>query len=76
MQTLSCRNASLILTTVTNEDLETELRRYDHYIYIRGNATTHEWNHIVWVKVKLPATRHQGAWGRGGIAPTHSQPRH
>jgi hypothetical protein len=22
-----------------------------------------------------PATRHGGAWGRGGIAPTHSWPR-
>jgi hypothetical protein len=23
-----------------------------------------------------PATRHVGAWGRGGIAPTHSRPWH
>jgi hypothetical protein len=23
-----------------------------------------------------PTTRHGGTWGRGGIAPTHSRPRH
>jgi hypothetical protein len=23
-----------------------------------------------------PSTRHGGAWGREGIAPTHSRPRH
>jgi hypothetical protein len=28
------------------------------------------------VKYSSPATRREGAWGRGGIAPTHSRPRH
>jgi hypothetical protein len=28
------------------------------------------------VKSSFPATRHGGAWGRGGIAPTHSRHRH
>jgi hypothetical protein len=27
-------------------------------------------------KVRTPATRHGGDWGRKGIAPTHSRPRH
>jgi hypothetical protein len=27
-------------------------------------------------KLKLSHTRHEGAWGRGSIASTHSQPRH
>jgi hypothetical protein len=27
-------------------------------------------------KKRCPTTRHEGAWGRGGIAPNHSRPRH
>jgi hypothetical protein len=27
-------------------------------------------------KPSISTTRHEGAWGRGGIAPTHSRPQH
>jgi hypothetical protein len=32
--------------------------------------------HFYRITQSSPATRHGGAWGRGGIAPTHSRSRH